>query len=73
MSGGVCQVCSAYHGVVLQVKQILTAVQELVAVEWVGMLKHGVLDADVYPDKSVVIVDMLWAAAAHASNQVGPL
>ena len=69
-AGGGSSRCPTDHDFLLQVKQMLTAVQELIAVEWVRMLKHGVLDADVYPDKAVVIIDMLWAAAAHPSSQV---
>jgi len=45
-------------------------VQGLVAAEWVSLLRHGVLDADVYPDKATVIVDMLWSAASHAAPKV---
>ncbi|KAL3139450.1 hypothetical protein ABBQ38_003780 [Trebouxia sp. C0009 RCD-2024] len=44
--------------------------QELVAVQWVGMLKHGVLDADANPDKAAVIIDMLWTSTVHPSPQV---
>ncbi|DBA89263.1 TPA: hypothetical protein ACH3X1_016403 [Trebouxia sp. C0004] len=44
--------------------------QELVAAEWVSLLRHGVLDADVYPDKATVIINMLWSAAGHASPKV---
>ncbi len=40
------------------------------AAEWVSLLRHGVLDADVYPDKATVIIDMLWSAAGHASHKV---
>ena len=44
--------------------------QELVAAEWVGMLKHGVLDADIYPEKATVIIDMLWSVTTNPSAQV---
>lgn len=44
--------------------------QELVAAEWVGMLKHGVLDADIYPDKATLIIDMLWSVTANPSARV---
>ncbi|KAL0024565.1 hypothetical protein WJX79_008006 [Trebouxia sp. C0005] len=44
--------------------------QGLVAAEWVNLLRHGVLDADVYADKATVIIDMLWSAAGHASSKV---
>lgn len=40
------------------------------AAEWVNLLRHGVLDADVYADKATVIIDMLWSAAGHASPKV---
>ncbi|KAL0048382.1 hypothetical protein WJX82_001959 [Trebouxia sp. C0006] len=44
--------------------------QEMVAAEWVNLLRHGVLDVDVYADKAAVIIDMLWSAAGHASPKV---
>ena len=40
------------------------------AAEWVNLLRHGVLDADVYPDKATVIIDMLWSATGHAWPKV---
>ncbi len=42
----------------------------MVAAEWVNLLRHGVLDVDVYADKAAVIIDMLWSAAGHASPKV---
>ena len=51
----------------------MLAVQELVAAEWVSLLRHGVLDADVYPDKATVIIDMLWSATKHASPKVSSM
>ena len=35
-----------------------------------GLLRFGVLDAKVYPDKVEVIIDLLWAATRHASPLV---
>lgn len=51
----------------------MLTVQELVAAEWVSLLRHGVLDADVYPDKATVIIDMLWSATKHASPKVSSM
>lgn len=50
--------------------EFVLCLQELVAAEWVSLLRHGVLDADVYPDKATVIIDMLWSASNHASAKV---
>lgn len=49
---------------------ITVCLQELVAAEWVGMLKHGVLDADIYPEKATVIIDMLWSVTSNSSARV---
>ena len=34
------------------------------------MLKHGVLDADIYPEKATVIIDMLWSVTSNSSARV---
>ena len=35
-----------------------------------ALLRFGVLDAEVYPDKVDVIIDLLWTATRHASPLV---
>lgn len=51
-------------------KVIYPALQDLVAAEWVSMLKHGLLDADIYPDKATLIIDMLWSVTTNSSAKV---
>ena len=66
-----CKICKF---VVISVCDVCVCVcvclQELVAAEWVGLLRHGALDGAVHPDKARVIVDMLWTATAHGSPKV---
>ena len=47
--------------------------QELLAAEWVGMLQHGALDADTFPEKASLIIDMLWSVTSNASARVSSL
>ncbi|GMH35625.1 hypothetical protein BSKO_03493 [Bryopsis sp. KO-2023] len=44
--------------------------QEMIACEWVGMIAHGALDAEVHPEKVEALVGILWMATRHPSPKV---